>query len=48
MATYVVLANFTDQGVRNAGFSEAGRCLQGDGKEVRGDREGPLLYASTV
>ena len=33
--TYVVLATFTDQGVKNAKeLSEAGRSLQADGEDV--------------
>jgi uncharacterized protein with GYD domain len=40
MATYVVLANFTDQGVRNA--KESLKRAEAFGEEMRSDREGPL------
>ena len=49
MITYVVLATFTDQGVKNAkDFSETGRSLQADGEDVWSDREGHILDARTV
>ena len=49
MVTNVVLAKFTDQGIRNAkDFPEAGRRLQANGEGVWRDREGHLLDAGTV
>ena len=47
MITYVVLATFTDQGVKNAKDSP-GRCLQADGEDVWSDREEHILDARTV
>jgi uncharacterized protein with GYD domain len=34
-----LLASFTDQGIRNQGFTETSGCLQRDGEKVRSDRE---------
>ena len=49
MMTYVVLATFTDQGVKNAkDFSEAGRSLQADGEDVWSGREGYILDARSI
>jgi len=40
MATYVVLGNFTDQGIRaRQGLTEAGRGFQENGRDLRDHRK---------
>ena len=46
MATYIMLATFTDQGIHKV--SETDRRLQRNGEEVRSDREGFLLDTGRV
>jgi len=47
MATFVVLAGFTDQGIRNV-KETAGGGLQGDGEEERRYGQRPLLDSRSI
>ena len=47
MATFVVLAGFTDQGIRNVKETPGGG-LQGEGEEERRYRQGHLLDARQI
>ncbi len=49
MVAYVVLANFTEQGIRNAKESpQTRRSLQGNGEDVRSDCEGNPLDTGAI
>ena len=49
MATYVVLGNFTDQGIRAAKeLTEAGGGFQENGRDLRDHRKGTVLDAGTL
>jgi uncharacterized protein with GYD domain len=49
MATYILLASFTDQGIRKVqGCTEAGGRFQRHGEKVRSNREGRILDTRRV
>ena len=49
MVAYVVLANFTEQGIRNAKeFTEARGSLQGNGEDVRSNGERNRLDTGAI